>query len=480
MAISFNYELEKKNRLGKYPVNLRITENRKHKRFRTTVILSSASDWNQKKQCVRSSETEAGSMNAYLERLLEKANRYLRELTEKEIASAGKVFEMLSGEGHSQSFYEFAERRTKEIYEACSIQTYKKYNGFCNKFKSYAESRHRDPYGFKFKEITPEFLGMFEAFLHTQPNQQYKKEVKSLNQNTIAKSLNVFKAIFSKAVEYAYVKPEENPFNHYKVKTVETTREELTVDEVNRILELNLPVGGMEWNSRNVFMFDIFTAGMRISDILKLRWRNITDGRLVYQMGKNRKTQNIKLLDEALAIANLYRTEETTGDDFIFPYLTHTKNYELWRTLVTQRDIDNLTPEKAEQFDNAISAKVALVNKGLGKIRTKAKISKPLSTHVGRHTFAALAKIVGTDNLLLKNLLLHSNLQTTEVYMGQFGTSAKDDAMRAIIEPLLPEAQRKHALVEEISKMDIKDIEAMLKDYKDKKTKKENGKKTKK
>ena len=134
--------------------------------------------------------------------------------------------------------------------------------------------------------------------------------------------------------------------------------------------------------------------------------------------------------------------------------------------MVTQRDIDNLTPEKAEQFDNAISAKVALVNKGLGKIRAKAKIDKPLSTHVGRHTFAALAKIVGTDNLLLKNLLLHSNLQTTEVYMGQFGSSAKDDAMRAIIEPLQPEAQRKHALLEEISQMSLNDIERMVAYYK--------------
>ena len=49
--MTFNFELDSKpNAAGKYAVYLRITEGKRHKRIKTTVILDKKTDWNQKKE----------------------------------------------------------------------------------------------------------------------------------------------------------------------------------------------------------------------------------------------------------------------------------------------------------------------------------------------------------------------------------------------------------------------------------------------
>ena len=54
--ITFNFELNHKpNRLGKYTVFLRITQDRKPKRVTTGIELSNVNDRNPKKQQVRAS-----------------------------------------------------------------------------------------------------------------------------------------------------------------------------------------------------------------------------------------------------------------------------------------------------------------------------------------------------------------------------------------------------------------------------------------
>ena len=55
-----------------------------------------------------------------------------------------------------------------------------------------------------------------------------------------------------------------------------------------------------------------------------------------------------------------------------------------------------------------------------------------LSFHSARHTFARTAKQQGVDNALLKNMLGHSKLETTERYMGDFDTIETDKAMEKI------------------------------------------------
>ena len=72
------------------------------------------------------------------------------------------------------------------------------------------------------------------------------------------------------------------------------------------------------------------------------------------------------------------------------------------------------------------------VNKYLKKIAEKAEIEKPLSMHISRHSFAHIAQEAGAESSAIKNILGHSNLTTTERYMGSFDTSKTDETLRNV------------------------------------------------
>lgn len=59
----------------------------------------------------------------------------------------------------------------------------------------------------------------------------------------------------------------------------------------------------------------------------------------------------------------------------------------------------------------------------------KAEIAKPLSMHISRHSFAHIAQEAGAESSAIKNILGHSNLATTERYMGSFDTSKTDETL---------------------------------------------------
>ena len=49
--------------------------------------------------------------------------------------------------------------------------------------------------------------------------------------------------------------------------------------------------------------------------------------------------------------------------------------------------------------------------------------------HISRHSFAKMAKEKGLDNLEVKALLAHTNISTTQKYMGEFDTQRDDAAL---------------------------------------------------
>jgi integrase len=186
-------------------------------------------------------------------------------------------------------------------------------------------------------------------------------------------------------------------------------------------------------------------------------------------MSKNHKVQDLPLLPPAIEIIDLYRTEDSAPDDFIFPYMKVGKYAKQWQDVKSIREFDMLSGDMKLRYKRTVSTKEAQVNNGLKTIRDMAGITKPLSMHIARHTFARLAKEVHIDNALLQGLLMHSSVSTTEKYMGRFSTDARDDAMREIFRPLAPEVMRKNDLLKQLAELPEVDLAAMLEEYKKKK-----------
>ena len=280
-----------------------------------------------------------------------------------------------------------------------------------------------------FADLTVRFLDQFEKFLQQIPNQ--KDSDKKLNRNTILNNMKRFRTLIRKAVKLGYLSVDKDPFLNYEFHWLPTTKDKLESDEIDRIIKLDLEEGSMLWHARNCFLFSYYCAGIRVGDLIQLRWRNVEGGRVAYQMGKNHKMRDNILVPQARAILDSYDHEEKQRDDYIFPLLTNNKPYAKY---VTQNEKDTMSVELKTALFNDISAKTALLNKYLKQIAEIAEIDKHLSFHVSRHSFARLAKEKRTDSGVVQGLLAHSSLKTTEGYMGQFDTSVEDAALTRIFD----------------------------------------------
>lgn len=168
-----------------------------------------------------------------------------------------------------------------------------------------------------------------------------------------------------------------NPIANIKgVGYEETNRTYLTADEVRRLVSTPCDNDA----TRRAFLFGCLT-GMRHCDIRALTWADVHDQdgytRIIF---RQRKTHGQEYLDISAQAASLMG-ERGNDTDVVFPLMS-------WGS----------------------------VRKQLIAWGKRAKISKHVTFHTSRHTFAVLQLEVGTDIYTVSKLLGHRELSTTQVY----------------------------------------------------------------
>ena len=167
-------------------------------------------------------------------------------------------------------------------------------------------------------------------------------------------------------------------------------------------------------HARNVWLVSFYFAGMRISDVLKLKWSDFKDGRLYYQMNKNSKVLSLKTPDKAATIIDTYKEDKQHDEDFIFPELKKAN-------LESDYDIRIKTKNGNRN-----------INKYLKLIAGELKLNKPLTMHIARHTFGNISG----DKIpvqMLQKLYRHSDISTTINYQKAFMFKDADDALDAVL-----------------------------------------------
>jgi site-specific recombinase XerD len=467
MATTFSFELNnRQTRNQTYSIMLRITQNRKLKRVKTSVEVKNKKHFNsdaKQENWISRSDPNHTSLNMILSSELEKAKKTYRELKEGGLATPERIKTTLITEEKSCSFLKYAKERTNDIYLAGGFRNWKKYNGFCNKLEGFLTDKKGNIKDLSFAEVTPSFLSKFEAYLHSLKNERQPE--KKLHPNTIQVNFNIFKTLVKRAIEIeGLLKPEKNPFMSFTYKGVKTMKEKLNEDEISLITGLSLPEGSLIWNCRNYFLFSFYCAGIRAGDLIQLRWCNISsEGRLIYEMGKNHKTKDIVLVSQAKDILSKYFSVEAKQTDYIFPLLD---NNAVYAKYISQEDKDTMPNDLKVKLFTAVSAKNALINKELKKIALQAGIEKKVSFHISRHSFAKIAKDKKIDNNSLKTLLAHSSIKQTETYMGGFDTSVNDKALESIFES---NKDQKADILSILGGLDPEELEMIVKEIKERK-----------
>ena len=200
MGITFNLELNNKaNKKKTYTIFLRITQNKKHVRKKTTVEVKRKSDFNPKAKpgsWIRTSEPNHKVWNDALEKEIEDAKKSYRKLKSSGLATKELIKSKIISSDTSPSFLEFAKARTQDIFDKGGYRNYKKYNGFCNKLEAHLSTLHKKD--ILFSEVTTSFLGKFENYLFTLFNTRHKGA--KLHPSTISLTIRIFKTLINRSI----------------------------------------------------------------------------------------------------------------------------------------------------------------------------------------------------------------------------------------------------------------------------------------
>lgn len=460
MNTTFHLELGNRTKAG-IPVRIRITRDRRSKRIKTSIVLKREGDWNPEREEVRASEIRHKAWNEQLQKELDEARQVYREHKEDSIA---EVVDKIKNKDVSGSFLSFAKSKVDESKSNQTIGTYRHFLSAVNMLESFLESKKRSD--ISFNEINLSFLKEYESYLGNVSNGREKG--RKLDKSTIATYLKRLRKLVNEAEQEGYIA--SSPFGKgggkFSIREKRGgTKEKLDVDELGRIINVDLPAGSAEWNARNAFLFSFYCGGIRVGDVMQLRWRNVNDGRIVYVMDKNGKYKNLKMPQDALDILALYKSENAKETDYIFPFLNSNADY----AKESARGRNTMPEESRSDLFNKISSRNVIINRNLKKVAEKAGITKNVTFHTSRHSFANVAKNDGIESSKIQGVLGHSSLSTTENYMGHFGQDETDRVLEKVAESVnepKPVESPKEALISQLKALDGETLAEVLKSLK--------------
>lgn len=237
------------------------------------------------------------------------------------------------------------------------------------------------------KNVSADYCRGFANYL--QFNHKTRQN-KALSQTSVSNYLNCVNCALNDAVRQQLIVV--NPFNmlsrNEKVKAPESQRTHLTVEEVQRLQDT--PIKNNE--VKRAFLFSC-VSGLRLSDVRKLKWSD-----LEVNNGKAR-----------LAIL-----QKKTSTPLYLPI------NELQLQLMGSRGNDSDLVFALPTTNN-----IELI---LKKWTTEAGITKHITFHCARHTFAITLMSKGADVYTISKLMGHSNVKTTQVY-AKVVDKQKEDTM---------------------------------------------------
>lgn len=222
-----------------------------------------------------------------------------------------------------------------------------------------------------------------------------------LTSKSKAHYITVLKSLYNYFIDLNYIK--ENPMDSIKLPRLEKTLPEyLTIEEVNKILDINLrtPI-----DYRNKAMLELlYATGMRISELLDLKLSDIDyKNEIVRVYGKGSKERIVPITSITMKYLNEYINRErnlilkTKTNDYVF--------------------INNYGERMSRQGFFKIIKSIA----------KDSHIDKNISPHTIRHSFATHLLNNGADLRIIQELLGHKDISTTEIYTHISKEKIKDD-----------------------------------------------------
>ena len=337
-------------------------------------------DWDIKTERVKENDAEHKKINeqlGLLESKIKDTYRYLREMEPDVSVNSVELRDRLKGKvskgktllevfrEHNDKVKALVGREfasgTLERYETCLKHT----ADFINlKYKC------RD---LPVSRVNHIFISEYDFYLRT---------VRNCNNNTTVKYIKNFKKIILICLASGYIT--SNPFLSYKSKLKPVNRTALTNEELDTLTSKNFKIDRLNL-VRDIFVFCCYT-GLAYVDVKGLKRSNIVtgiDGEPWIQSFRQKTGTpvNVPILDYALKLIGKYE-DHPRCESSVFPVLSNQK-----------------------------------MNAYLKEIADLCEITKELTFHIARHTFATtitLSNNVPIDTV--SKMLGHTSIRTTQLY----------------------------------------------------------------
>ena len=328
----------------------------------------------------KGTKEDARTLNTYLDTLRAKLNKQFNQLLSGDEPVTAELLKnaFLNKVAPSKSIMEVLDYHNAQVAARIGTDyapaTLRRYRVGLKKVKMFMKHQYQRT-DMPLDQLNRRFITEFEHFLKT---------VEGIQHNTSMNYIKYLKKTVLLALSYEWL--DKNPFVGIKHSIREVTREFLSTEELARMVEKPFSIRRLD-EVRDIFVFSCYT-GYAYADVLKLTPDHILTGIngkkwIMTQRIKTETRSNVPLLPPALAILANYAQDP--------------------ECLAKER----LLPVKSNQKMNAYLKEVA----------DMCGITKPLTFHIARHTFATTVTLTnGVPIETVSSMLGHKNLRTTQIY----------------------------------------------------------------
>ncbi len=269
----------------------------------------------------------------------------------------------------------------RQLLEEGTLKNYRSTERFIQEFLI-KKKKKKDIYLAQLDHLFMTDFGLY--MLNRTPD----KGQKPCSNNTLMKHMERLKKMIGIAIKNKWMT--NDPFSHFERKIIPKDRDCLDADELSRLRSVKLVKRGYNIIV-DLFLFSCLT-GLAYCDIIRLSKEHLVrDNEAEYWIEMYRKkTKNfterkfhVLLLPEAIELVDRYRNDPASSQNgTIFPYYSN-----------------------------------QTVNRYLKIIAKEARITKILTFHLARHTFATTVTLEnGVPMESVSHMLGHASIRTTQIY----------------------------------------------------------------
>lgn len=374
----------RRNKRGEVKIYIRFTKDRKSN-YKSTNIAIPYNMWDFKKSKVKSSYELYTPVNMLLEKQLSEIRQDLMVTAMQTKHITSLQAKKLAFKNRNLSFFKLAEETGTIFEQDGKIGMRDKLRSVFAKFEEFLGGKTAT-----FYDINEKVLKDYQNHLRVK----YGNKI-----NTIQSNMKSIRRIFSIAIERGIITSNDDPFKNLKIKQEKPFRDFLTEDEVNRLWKLELENGSYLERVRDVFVWTIFTGGLRIGDVLLLRKSNFEGEVMSLVIQKTKTPHRVKLPEHSYKILKKYIDKLNGVDGFAFGLID-----------------EKLIGASPIQLDKAVTSATAKYNKALKVLAKMADISKIVGSHQARISFVTIAAQHGIPLSTIQGLVKHTKIEMTAHY----------------------------------------------------------------